>query len=94
MSQNVVDDATAERNAERVSTRRGAGGSEQARRNIGKAKVVVPLDGEIERQAVAEGDYVKVGDLLFTLVGTRRCARKLPPAWQGAPRGLRGCAPR
>lgn len=71
--------------------------SEQARRNIGKAKVVAPLDGEIERQAVAEGDYVKVGDLLFTLVGTRvlRVLRaQLPPAWQGAPRGLRGCAPR
>ncbi len=68
--------------------------SEQARRNIGKAKIVAPLDGEIERQAVAEGDYVKVGDLLFTLVGTRVLRAQLPPAWQGAPRGLRGCAPR
>ena len=91
VSQNVVDDATAQRAAR--STRRGAR-SEQARRNIGKAKVVAPLDGEIERQAVAEGDYVKVGDLLFTLVGTRVLRAQLPPAWQGAPRGLRGCAPR
>lgn len=49
---------------------------------------------EIARQAVAEGDYVKVGDLLFTLVGTRVLRAQLPPAWQGAPRGLRGCAPR
>lgn len=51
-------------------------------------------DRLVERQAVAEGDYVKVGDLLFTLVGTRVLRAQLPPAWQGAPRGLRGCAPR
>jgi RND family efflux transporter MFP subunit len=34
--------------------------------------VVAPVDGEIETQVVATGDYVKVGDPLFTLVGMSR----------------------
>ena len=33
---------------------------------------MAPIDGEIESQVVAAGDYVKVGDPLFTLVGMSR----------------------
>jgi RND family efflux transporter MFP subunit len=33
---------------------------------------MAPIDGEIETQVVAQGDYVKVGDPLFALVGMQR----------------------
>jgi RND family efflux transporter MFP subunit len=33
---------------------------------------VAPIDGEIETQLIAQGDYVKVGDPLFALVGMQR----------------------
>lgn len=71
ISQSVVDDATAQRNAQRDQLAAAKARNDQTRRNIGKARVLSPLDGEIERQVVAPGDFVKVGDLLFTLVGTR-----------------------
>ena len=33
--------------------------------------MVAPVDGEIETQIVAVGDYVKVGDPLFRMVGVQ-----------------------
>jgi RND family efflux transporter MFP subunit len=36
---------------------------------VTKSRVVAPIDGEIETQIVAVGDYVKLGDPLFKLVG-------------------------
>ncbi|HEY5636056.1 MAG TPA: efflux RND transporter periplasmic adaptor subunit [Burkholderiales bacterium] len=71
ISQNAVDDATAQRNAQRDQLAAAKARGDQTRRSIGKARVLAPMDGEIERQAVASGDFVKVGDLLFTMVGTR-----------------------
>jgi len=35
------------------------------------SRVLAPIDGEIETQIVAIGDYVKVGDPLFKLVGVQ-----------------------
>jgi RND family efflux transporter MFP subunit len=46
--------------------------AESTGRSLGKTRVVAPIDGEIETQVVASGDYVKVGDPLFTIVGTQR----------------------
>ena len=40
-------------------------------RSLTKSRVVAPVDGEIETQIVAIGDYVKVGDPLFKLVGVQ-----------------------
>jgi len=37
--------------------------------------VLSPIDGRVEVQIVAVGDYVKVGDPLFRLVGTTQLAR-------------------
>jgi len=78
ISQNAVDDAMAQRNALRESISGAGARAEQTRRSMGKTRVVAPIDGEIEVQIVAAGDYVKVGDPLFKLVGTQRLHAHLP----------------
>jgi RND family efflux transporter MFP subunit len=78
ISQNAVDDAMAQRNALRESIAAAGARAEQTRRSLGKTRVVAPIDGEVEVQFVAAGDYVKVGDPLFKLVGTGRLHAHLP----------------
>lgn len=78
ISQNAVDDAIAQRNALRESIAGAGARAEQTRRSMGKTRVVAPIDSEVEVQIVAAGDYVKVGDPLFKLVGTQRLHAHLP----------------
>jgi RND family efflux transporter MFP subunit len=69
ISQNAVDDALAQRNALRQQLAAARARAEATGRGLTKARVVAPIDGEIEAQIVATGDFVKVGDPLFKLVG-------------------------
>lgn len=69
ISQNAIDDAIAQRNALRQQLAAARARSEQTGRSMTKSRVMAPIDGEIETQIVAVGDYVKVGDPLFKLVG-------------------------
>jgi membrane fusion protein, multidrug efflux system len=69
ISQNAIDDAIAQRNALRQQLAAARARSEQTGRSVTKSRVVAPIDGEIETQIVAVGDYVKLGDPLFKLVG-------------------------
>lgn len=85
ISQNALDDAMAQRNALRESIAAATARAEQTRRSLGKTRVVAPIDGEIEVQIVAAGDYVKVGDPLFKLVGTGRLHAHLPLPEASAP---------
>lgn len=78
ISQNAADDAVAQRNALRESIAAARARAEQTRRSLGKTRVLAPIDGEVEVQIVAPGDYVKVGDPLFKLVGTGRLHAHLP----------------
>jgi RND family efflux transporter MFP subunit len=78
ISQNAADDALAQRNALRESIAAARARGDQTRRSVGKARIVSPIDGEIEVQIIAAGDYVKVGDPLFKLVGTHRLHAHLP----------------
>jgi membrane fusion protein (multidrug efflux system) len=71
ISQNAVDDAIAQRNALREQLNTAKARSEGTARSVTKARVVAPIDGEIETQIVAVGDYVKIGDPLFKLVGVQ-----------------------
>jgi membrane fusion protein (multidrug efflux system) len=72
ISQNALDEALAQRDVLREQLSAARTRAESTGRSLGKTKVVAPIDGEIESQVVASGDYVKVGDPLFTLVGTQR----------------------
>ncbi|HEX6690231.1 MAG TPA: efflux RND transporter periplasmic adaptor subunit, partial [Burkholderiales bacterium] len=71
ISQNAVDDAIAQRNALREQLAAARARAEATGRSLTKSKVVAPVDGEIETQVVAVGDYVKLGDPLFKLVGVQ-----------------------
>ena len=71
ISQNAIDDAVAQRNALRQQLTAARARHEQTGRSLTKARVVAPIDGEIETQIVAVGDYVKLGDPLFKLVGVQ-----------------------
>jgi RND family efflux transporter MFP subunit len=72
ISQNALDEALAQRAALREQLSAARARAESTGRSLGKTRVAAPIDGEIESQVVASGDYVKVGDPLFTLVGTQR----------------------
>lgn len=78
ISQHAADDAVAQRNALRETITAARARGEQTQRSLGKTRVTAPIDGEVEVQIVAAGDYVKVGDPLFKLVGTRRLHAHLP----------------
>jgi RND family efflux transporter MFP subunit len=71
ISQNVLDDTIAQRNALRQSLAAAGARADATGRSVTKARVVAPIDGEIETQIVATGDYVKLGDPLFKLVGVQ-----------------------
>jgi RND family efflux transporter MFP subunit len=72
ISQNALDEALAQRAVLREQLSAARTRAESTGRSLGKTKVVAPIEGEIESQVVASGDYVKVGDPLFTVVGTQR----------------------
>jgi RND family efflux transporter MFP subunit len=78
ISQSALDDAAAQRNALREQRIAANARAEQTRRSITKSHVHAPIDGEIETQIVTAGDYVKLGDPLFKLVGTQRLHAHLP----------------
>jgi membrane fusion protein, multidrug efflux system len=82
ISQNAVDDALAQRNALREQLAAARARAEATGRSMTKSRVVAPIDGEIETQVVAVGDYVKLGDPLFKLVGVQelRAHLMLPEA--------------
>ena len=71
ISQNAIDDAVAQRNALRQQLAAARARAEATGRGLTKSRVLAPVDGEIETQIVAIGDYVKVGDPLFKLVGVQ-----------------------
>jgi RND family efflux transporter MFP subunit len=71
ISQNAIDDAVAQRNALRQQLAAARARSEATGRGLTKSRVLAPVDGEIESQIVAVGDYVKVGDPLFKMVGVQ-----------------------
>lgn len=72
ISQNALDEALAQRAALREQLSAARARAESTQRSLGKARVLAPIDGEIETHMIAPGDYVKVGDPLFTLVATTR----------------------
>jgi RND family efflux transporter MFP subunit len=72
ISQNALDEALAQRTVLREQISAARARAESTGRSLGKTRVLAPIDGEIESQVVATGDYVKVGDPLFTLVGMSR----------------------
>lgn len=78
ISQNAVDDAIAQRNALKQQLDAALARSDASNNSLRKTRVVSPIEGRVEIQIAALGDYVKIGDPLFQLVGTRRLHAHLP----------------
>lgn len=78
LSKNAGDDIAAQRTAlnEQLAAARARAAS--SRRSMDKTRVIAPIDGAIEVQIVAPGDYVKVGDPLFQLVAPKKLRAHLP----------------
>jgi len=68
--------------------------ADQSRRNLDKTRVRAPIDGVVEVQIVAPGDYVKVGDPLFLLIAPHKLRAHLPFPESAAPRLQKGMAVR
>ena len=71
LSQSAGESATAQREVARAR-------ADISRRNLDKTRIRAPMDGIVEVQVVAPGDYVKVGDPLFHLVAPHRLRAHLP----------------
>jgi RND family efflux transporter MFP subunit len=86
ISQNALDESIAQGKAVRESLAAARAKLDANRNALRKTRVVAPIDGEVEVQVVAVGDYVKVGDPMFQLVGTQRLHAHLPFPESAAPR--------
>lgn len=78
ISQNALDDVSTQQAAlqeelEAARTRLAA-----VDLSASKTRIYSPLDGRVEKQVVSVGDFVKVGDPLFQIIGTQRLRAHLP----------------
>jgi len=78
ISQNALDDATAQRNALRQQLAGSRAKLDAGKNAMRKTRVLSPIDGRVEQRLVNQGDFVKVGDPLFRLVGTQVLRAHLP----------------
>jgi RND family efflux transporter MFP subunit len=86
ISQNALDESLAQGKAIREQLAVARAKLDANRNALRKTRVISPIDGEVEVQVVAPGDYVKVGDPMFQLVGTQRLHAHLPFPESAAPR--------
>ncbi len=78
ISRNALDDSIAQRNALREQLTAAKAKLEATGSSMRKARVISPIDGQVEEVIVAAGDYVKLGDPMFRLVGTQKVRAHLP----------------
>lgn len=78
ISQGALDDAQAQMDA--LDNQLAAASSQLAiaERTVAKAEIAAPFAGRIENQMIVAGQYVKVGDPLFQLVGLGKLRARLP----------------
>jgi membrane fusion protein, multidrug efflux system len=86
ISQNALDEAVAQRNALREQLTAARAKVEGGQNTLRKTRVLAPVDSEVEERLVNAGDYVKVGDLMFRLVGRQQLRAHLPFPESAGPR--------
>ena len=86
ISQNAAEESIAQRNALRQQLA-GARAQLDANQNaLGKSRIFSPLQAAVEERLISPGEYVKVGDPLFKLVGKELMRARLPFPESAAPR--------
>lgn len=78
ISRNALDDASSQQDALRQQLEGARAQLAAIEHNNAKTRVVSPIDGQVEKQIASPGDFVKVGDSLFQLIGTQRLRAHLP----------------
>ena len=78
ISQNALDEVTAQRDALHEQLAVAGAKVDAGKSSLDKTRVVSPVDGFVEVQIVSAGDYVKVGDPLFQIVSNRKLRAHLP----------------
>jgi RND family efflux transporter MFP subunit len=86
ISQNALDDAVAQRNALREQLTAARAKVEAGQNTLRKTRLVAPVDSEVEERVINVGDYVKVGDPMFRLVGRQQLRAHLPFPESAGPR--------
>ena len=94
VSRNVLDDATAQRDALKSQLAAAESRAGLSRRGIGKTRITAPNEATVEEVMVAPGDYVKLGDPMFRLVAAGSLRASLSFSEAVAPRLKRGQAVR
>jgi RND family efflux transporter MFP subunit len=78
ISRNALDDASAQQDALRSQLEGARAQLATIAHNSAKTHVVSPIDGRVEKQIAGPGEFVKVGDPLFQIIGTTRLRAHLP----------------
>jgi RND family efflux transporter MFP subunit len=78
ISKNAGDDATAQRDALKSQLMAARARAAVSAHGVGRTRITSPVDGVIEVQIAAPGDYLKVGDPLVRLISNRRLRANLP----------------
>lgn len=78
ISRNAGDDATAQRDALKSQLAAARARATVSAHSVSRTRITSPVDGVIEVQIAAVGDYLKIGDPLLRLISNRRLRANLP----------------
>lgn len=78
ISQAALDDAIAQNAAMQNQLAAARAQAGLAERNAGKASIISPVDGRVEKQIAIQGQFVKLGDPMFQVVSLRKLRARLP----------------
>ena len=90
ISRNAADDAAAQRDALKSQLAAARARGTMSAHGMSRTRMTSPVDGVIEVQIAAIGDYLKVGDPLVRLVSNSRLRANLPFPESAAGRLKRG----
>jgi RND family efflux transporter MFP subunit len=90
ISKNASEDATAQRNALKSQLAAAQARATLSAHGLARTRITSPIDGTVEVQIAAVGDYLKVGDPLVRLVSNSRLRANLPFPESTASRLQRG----
>ena len=78
ISKNALDDVSAQQNALKQQLAGAKSRINTINHNGAKNRVVSPADGIVEKQLVATGDYVRVGDPILQIISTKLLRAHIP----------------
>jgi RND family efflux transporter MFP subunit len=90
ISRNASEDAAAQRDALKSQLTAAQARTAVAAHGLARTRITSPVDGTIEVQIAATGDYLKVGDPLVRLISNSRLRANLPFPESAAGRLKRG----